>query len=127
MIHGGGHCLFTRKEVDPKQIRFMLDNGLVPVSVEYRFCPEVNILDGPMTDVCDALAWARTGLPQVRLNNPAVEVDASRVVVVGWSTGGHLALTLGYTPLLRGMQPPLAIFSLYPPSNYQDECTFSLH
>ena len=33
---------------------------LLPVSIDCRLCPEVNILDRPMTDVYDALKWVET-------------------------------------------------------------------
>lgn len=126
MVHGGGNCLCTRKEANHKQIRHMLQNGLVPVSADYRKCPELNVIEGPMTDVCDTLQWAREVLPNLQLNNKSVKLDGERVVVVGWSTGGHLAMTLGYTPLLRGLRPPEAILAFYSPTDYSDECTFLL-
>ena len=55
MIHGGGHVMLSRKDVRSKQTQLLLENGRLPVSIDYRLCPEVNINDGPMTDVCDAL------------------------------------------------------------------------
>ncbi|KAF2205457.1 BcPKS18, polyketide synthase [Delitschia confertaspora ATCC 74209] len=121
MIHGGGHVMFTRKEVNPKQVKLLLDHGFLPVSIEYRFCPEVNILEGPMTDACDALFWARHQLPQIKLNCPGLNVDGSRVVVVGWSTGGHLAMTTAFTSRQKGIQPPEAILAFYCPTDYESE------
>ena len=121
MIHGGGHVLFTRKEVNPKQIKLMLDNGLLPVSVDYRFCPELNLIDGPMADVCDALRWARYQLPKMRLNCPGLQIDGERVAVVGWSTGGHLAMTLAFTAQQQALRPPEAILAFYPPTDYESD------
>lgn len=117
--------MFTRKEVHPRQVKILLAQGFLPVSVDYRFCPEINIVDGPMTDVCDALQWVRHTLPTLEgLNCPAgLQMDGENVAVVGWSTGGHLAMTLGYTPRLReGLRVPEAIFSLYCPTNYASDC-----
>ncbi len=122
MIHSGGNCLFTRKEVNRKQTKLLLENGFLPVSVDYRLCPEVNVLEGPMTDVCDALRWARYQLPTMRLNCPGLRVDGERVVVVGWSTGGTLAMTLAFTALQQGLKPPEAILAFYCPTNWADDC-----
>ncbi|KAI9884810.1 MAG: Type I Iterative PKS [Watsoniomyces obsoletus] len=121
MIHSGGNCLFTRKEVNRKQTKLLLENGFLPVSVDYRLCPEMNVREGPMTDVCDALRWARYQLPMMRLNCAGLKVDGDRVVVVGWSTGGTLAMTLAFTALQQGLKPPEAILAFYCPTNWADD------
>lgn len=86
--------MLSRNDIRRKQTQFLLDNGLLPVSIDYRLCPELNIVDGPMKDVCDALRWAREELPNLPLQCPGLQLDGGRVVVVGWSTGGHLPMTL---------------------------------
>ncbi|KAJ6442759.1 Polyketide synthase [Purpureocillium lavendulum] len=122
MIHGGGHIMLSRKDIRPKQTQLLLDAGFVPVSVDYRLCPETTLLEGPMTDVRDALSWIQTKLPFLTRKRPDVALSGDRVVVVGWSTGGHLALTLGWTAPSAGLRPPLAILAFYCPSDYEDEC-----
>ncbi|KAH8743290.1 hypothetical protein F5883DRAFT_665259 [Diaporthe sp. PMI_573] len=82
--------------------------------------PGKKIPVGPMTDVVDALHWIRTQLPLVTLSRPDISIDATKVVAVGWSTGGHLATTLAWTSKARGVQPPEAIFALYCPLDYED-------
>ncbi|KAK7927489.1 polyketide synthase [Apiospora marii] len=121
MIHGGSHILFSRKDIRPPQTRIMLEMGLLPVSLDHRLCPEVALADGPMVDVCDALEWARTELPNLPLKNPSIRPDPDRVVVVGWSSGGQLALSTGWTAPERGLQPPDAILAFYSPTDYEDE------
>ncbi|KAM0134954.1 hypothetical protein ACHAO1_005387 [Botrytis cinerea] len=122
MIHGGGHTLYSRKDVNLKHIRLLQDNGFIPVSIDYRFIPEVPLREGAMSDVCDALAWARNTLPSISLKNcPQQKVDGSRVVVLGWSTGGTLAMSSAFTSLEQGTQPPEAILAFYCPTNYDDE------
>lgn len=121
MVHGGGHIMLSRKDVRPKQTNLLLDNGLLPISIDYRLCPEINILDGPMTDVCDALGWAQTQLPTLQLKCP-VKINGDKIVVVGWSTGGHLAMTLAWTAPQRGLNPPNAILAFYCPTDYEDQC-----
>lgn len=114
--------MFTRKEANPKQIDLLLDHGFLPVSVDYRFCPELNILDGPMTDVCDALRWARSQLPTMIFDCPGVQADGDKVVLVGWSTGGHLAMTTAFTAKKQGVRPPEAILAFYCPTDYESSC-----
>lgn len=114
--------MLSRKDVRPRQIKFLLDNGLLPVSIDYRLCPELNLLQGPMTDVCDGLRWARDELPNLRLKCLGIQVDGNQVVVVGWSSGGHLATTLAWTARLRNVRPPEAILAFYCPLDYEDEC-----
>ena len=119
--------MFTRKEVNLKQIRLLFDGGFLPVSCDYRFCPELNIIDGPMNDTCEALRWARSELP-LRATDiaPGLQADGDKVVAVGWSTGGHLAMTLAFTAPQWGLRPPQAILALYCPSDYEDECMVPL-
>lgn len=73
-----------------------------------------------MVDVADAMAWIRQKLPAQRLKRRDIRVDGTKVVSVGWSTGGFLALSLGWTTLLRGIQPPDATLAFYSPSDYED-------
>ncbi|KAI1877313.1 hypothetical protein JX265_003321 [Neoarthrinium moseri] len=119
MIHGGGHFMLLRKDICPSQTRMLLAARFLPVSVDYRLFPETTLLDGPMQDVCDALAWARSVLPTLSLRRAGIRADGTRVFAVGWSTGGHLALTLGFTAPSRGIQPPEAILALYCPTDYE--------
>ena len=115
--------MFTRKEVDLKQIRHLIEDGFLPVSFDYRFCPELNILEGPMSDLCEALRWARFQLPSLAGKVAlGLEADGDKVVAVGWSTGGHLAMTLAYTAPQRGLRAPEAILGLYCPTDYENDC-----
>ena len=98
----------------------LLKSGFIPVSIDYRLCPEVTLPEGPMTDVADALAWIRNVLPKVRLQRQDVRVDGERVVSVGWSTGGHLAMSLAWNSLSKGVRPPDAILAFYSPTDYED-------
>lgn len=126
MIHGGGHTLYSRKDINPKHIRLLQEAGFIPISIDYRFIPEVPLREGAMTDVCDALEWTREKLPSIILKNcPQQQVDDSKVVVVGWSTGGTLAMSSAFTSLDNGVQPPAAILAFYCPTNYEDDCKFS--
>jgi acetyl esterase/lipase len=120
MIHGGGHIMLSRKDIRPEQTNMLLRSGFLPVSIDYRLCPETNIREGPMIDVVDALAWARNVLPELRLARQDVLVDGEKVVTVGWSTGGTLAMSLGWTSIPLGVRPPDAILVFYCPTDYED-------
>ena len=117
MIHGGGHMTLSRKYIRPAQTRHLLAHGFLPVSLDFRLCPEVNLVDGPMTDVRDGYQWAKDKLPSELLKR-GVLVDSERIVAIGWSTGGHLALSLAWTTLEAGITPPTAILSFYAPVNF---------
>jgi acetyl esterase/lipase len=121
MIHGGSHIIFSRKDIRPTQTRLLIEKGFVPVSLDHRLCPEVKLAEGGMVDVCDALEWARTKLPHIKLQSD-VQIDGERVVVVGWSSGGQLAMSLAWTAPQKVLRPPEAILAFYCPTNYEDEC-----
>ena len=114
----------SKKAVRPAQTSFLLANGILPISLDYRLCPEINLIDGPMTDVCDAYAWAqspsRNGLQgMLYAKNMRVQIDVAKIVVIGWSTGGHLAMTTAWTTKEAGLTPPRAILSFYGPTDFE--------
>lgn len=120
MIHGGGHVISTRKDIRSDQTQILLKAGFLPVSVDYRLCPEITIQRGAMQDVRDAFYWARKTLPTLSLSRPDIRPDGERVVTVGWSSGGHLAMSLGWTVASLGIRPPEAILAFYCPTDYED-------
>ncbi|KAK7756048.1 putative secondary metabolism biosynthetic enzyme [Diatrype stigma] len=116
MIHSGSHITSSRKDVQLAQIEVLLERGFLPVSIDYRLSPEMNISEGPMVDICDALYWARNTLPHLQLPQPGLEIDGNKVVVVGWALGGQLAMSLAWTAPQRGLCPPEAILAFYNPA-----------
>lgn len=122
MIHGGGHVMLSRKDIRPKQTAYLHELGFLPISIDYRLCPETTLDQGAMTDVVDAMSFVRDVLPRLRLLNPSVQLTTSKLAVIGWSTGGHLAMTTAFTSIQRGLTPPDAILSFYCPTDYEDAC-----
>ncbi|KGO47180.1 Acyl transferase/acyl hydrolase/lysophospholipase [Penicillium expansum] len=120
MIHGGGHIMLSRRDIRPEQTNMLLDSGFLPVSIDYRLCPEVSLLDGPMLDAREALRWARCTLPKLKIKRLDIQPDGDQVVAVGWSTGGHLAMTLAWTAPQDDIAPPDAILAFYCPMDYED-------
>ena len=108
----------SRKAVRPLQTAFLLAHDVLPISVDYRLCPETNLIDGPITDVCDAYAWVQTKLQAV-VKSRGILVDEKRIVVIGWSTGGHLAMTTAWKSKEAGLKPPVAILSFYGPTDFE--------
>ncbi|KAL8726230.1 MAG: hypothetical protein Q9166_006855, partial [cf. Caloplaca sp. 2 TL-2023] len=118
MIHGGGHMTLSRKAIRSAQTKHLLANGFLPVSVDYRLCPEVTLVEGPMADVLDAYVWVRTTLPYKLLEHGLV-VDSENTVVIGWSTGGHLAMSICWNARMSSLIPPTAVLSFYAPKDFE--------
>lgn len=112
--------MLSRNDIRPKQTHILLKSGFLPISVDYGLCPEITPSKGPMADVVDALAWIRNVLPKLPLTRTDVRVDGDRVVSVGWSTGGQLAMSLAWTSNPTGVRPPEAILAFYCPTDYKD-------
>jgi acetyl esterase/lipase len=121
MIHGGGHVMHSRRDIRPEQTQMLLDAGFLPVSIDYRLCPEVSLMQGALIDVRDALCWARESLPTLAFpERPNLNIDGDRVVAVGWSSGGLLALSLGWTAASLNIKSPEAVLAFYCPTDYED-------
>ena len=113
--------MYTRKDIRDDQTQMLLRAGFLPISIDYRLSPEVSLLEGPMRDVCDALYWARKTLPSSTLPGRSdIRADGDRVVAVGWSSGGQLAMTLGWTAASLDIKPPEAVLAFYCPTDYED-------
>jgi acetyl esterase/lipase len=97
MFHGGGFMLGQAKMNNKDQINDCMSRGWIVMSVEYRLCPGVDVLEGPMADARDALKWAQIGGLASVLKEAYFEKvlpDPKRVMAMGTSAGGHLALSL---------------------------------
>ena len=110
----------SKRAIRPHQTQLLLDNGYLPVSVDYRLCPEIDLIAGPMTDVRDALDWVRNKLPAIA-GARGVVMDPTKVIAVGWSTGGHLAMTTAWTCEEVRQEPPTAILCFYGPTDFESE------
>ena len=104
-----------------KHIRTLIAQGFLPISVDYRLCPEISLSEGPMADCCDALKWARETLPTISLCMPGIKPDPSKVAAIGWSSGGQIAMSLSYTACAKGIRAPDVILAMYPPSDMESD------
>lgn len=76
------------------QVSYLTRNNFVVVSVDHRLCPNVSWREGPRADSIDAYHWCRNELPTILKKDAGLEVDGSKVVAFGHSSGSHLALLL---------------------------------
>lgn len=80
------------------QIADCLDRGWIVLALEHRLCPQIDMLEGPMQDCRDALAWVYNGGFDMELakneSTAAYKADLDQVVAWGTSSGGHLALAM---------------------------------
>ncbi|KAI9662342.1 MAG: hypothetical protein M1821_008509 [Bathelium mastoideum] len=106
--------------VSSDQIQDCQDRGWIVVVPEHRLCPQVNILEGPVADCRDLLEWIYAGNLNEELAKNATtasfRVDDERVITFGTSSGGTLALALGFDV----KRPVAAILDLYGGTNFED-------
>lgn len=100
-IHGGGFIWGSREDLSEEMLTLFLNSGFAVFSIDYRLAPETK-LAGILEDVEDALAWLRTDGPA------RFFIDPEKIVAVGGSAGGYLALSTG---LFK--DKPKAIVSFY--------------
>ena len=88
-IHGGALINGHRAGISRRVKSMMLGAGYAILSIDYRLAPETK-LPAIITDIEDAFAWLHKN-GKKRLN-----IDTSRVAVMGGSAGGYLTLTAGF-------------------------------
>jgi acetyl esterase/lipase len=101
-IHGGALIMGHRSGIDGRLKQKALDAGYTIVSIDYRLAPETRLPE-IISDVEDAFAWVRDQGPKL------LNVDPSRLAVVGGSAGGYLTLTAGF----RVQPRPRVLVSLW--------------
>lgn len=119
-LHGGAFVLGHAGMNSLEQIEDCLSRGWIVLALEYRLCPQVDILSGPMTDCRDALSWVQSGgldhILTAKAETAMYMADVDRVVAFGTSSGGHLSLSLGFDV----PRPVLAILDFYGPVHFAD-------
>ncbi|PWY62760.1 alpha/beta-hydrolase [Aspergillus eucalypticola CBS 122712] len=113
-IHGGVFMLGHSRMVSMPQVDDCLARNWIVVVPNHRLCPQVNMLEGPITDIRDLLAWIYDGQLDAFLAGAGADaalyrVDMDRVMAFGTSSGGTLALSLGYSV----PRPVAAILDFY--------------
>ena len=117
MIHGGGFSGGTRS-MGRDWDRWFAAGGYTVFDIDYRLDPPVT-WNLAAQDVACAMAW-------VASHAGIYNISPERMLVVGQSAGGGLALQVGYglgdgtvTSSCGGAVPqPAAIFAIYPPDDF---------
>jgi arylformamidase len=90
-IHGGGWSSGDKSdEHDAPKVAYFHERGFAFSAVNYRLVPEVPVGE-QVQDVANAIAYL------VREGN-GLGVDPNRVILMGHSSGGHLAALIGTDP-----------------------------
>lgn len=100
-IHGGGLIWGSREDLSKEMIQFYTSNGFSLFSIDYRLAPETKLPD-ILEDVQDAILWISTEGPK------QFSIDPKKIVIIGGSAGGFLALCSGTFKF-----KPRAIVSFY--------------
>ncbi|MGD8902268.1 MAG: alpha/beta hydrolase [Anaerolineae bacterium] len=116
-LHGSGWHYADKDFGTRRFFKHLAWQGHVIVDVAYSLAPAVDIF-GMMGDVKRAIAWTKQ-------HSDELEVQNDRVVVMGGSAGGHLALLAAYTVGSPRFDPPhlptntsvCAAVSYYGPTN----------
>jgi acetyl esterase/lipase len=104
--HGGGMVMGNNRTGLETMIGWVMDPGLVIVSVEYRLAPEHPFPDG-VEDCYAGLAWTAEHAPELG-------IDAHRLVVGGGSAGGGLAAACAQMARDRGGPALAGQMLIYP-------------
>jgi acetyl esterase/lipase len=89
--------LGSSEMINKDQVRDCLARNWIVVAANHRLCPSVNLLDGPIQDCRDLLAWVYDGAlvdAVSRIAKDTFSIDYRYVFAMGTSAGGHLALSL---------------------------------
>jgi acetyl esterase/lipase len=90
--------LGSSRMVNRDQMEDCLSRGWIVLAPNHRLCPQVNLLEGPVQDCRDLLAWIHDdgGLQKALscLTDAPYPLDLDHVFAFGTSSGGTLALSL---------------------------------
>ncbi|KAK4446927.1 Alpha/Beta hydrolase protein [Podospora aff. communis PSN243] len=116
-IHGGAFMLGSSKMVNQDQVKDCLDRGWIVVAPNHRLCPQVDLLEGPIGDCRACLAWIHDGGLGDAISQEATatyRLDLDHVFAFGTSSGGTLALCLGFDV----PRPVAGIYDMYGPCDF---------
>lgn len=96
-VHGGAWHIGDKDMGTSPLFRRLAAQGHVVMDIAYSLAPHVTLTE-MATDVKRAIIWLKT-------NGSGYGVRPDRIVLVGGSAGGHLALLAAYTPNHPAFQP----------------------
>jgi acetyl esterase/lipase len=96
-LYGGSWHFFDKDVLTRPFFRQLAAQGHVVMDAGHRSCPETDVV-GMVGDVHRAVAW-------IKANAARYQVDPARVVVMGGSSGAHIALLAAYAPDDERLKP----------------------
>ncbi|MUG98179.1 alpha/beta hydrolase fold domain-containing protein [Scytonema sp. UIC 10036] len=105
MIYGGAWRSGTPNN-DEKFSCYMANQGYTVLAIDYRHAPKYKF---PVQ-----LEDVKTALTYIQIHADSLEIDSSRIALMGRSAGGHLALLAAYQP---DAIPVRAVVNYYGPVN----------
>jgi acetyl esterase/lipase len=99
-VHGGGMILGSVAAFTPTIAALTSRHNLPVFSIEYRLAPE-HPHPVPVNDCYAGLEWLHD-------NASALQIDRSRIMVLGESAGGGLAAGITIMARDKGLSPPIA-------------------
>jgi acetyl esterase/lipase len=96
-LYGGSWHYFDKDVLTRHLFRQLTAQGHVVMDAAHRSCPETDVI-GMVGDVHRSVAWVKT-------NAERYGIDPERVVVMGGSSGAHIALLAAYAPHDRTLVP----------------------
>jgi acetyl esterase/lipase len=120
LIYHGGGLMVGSSEMFPKaQINHLAAQNFGVVIPNYRLAPQVTAKEA-FADCEEAYEWATKTLPGIITSKHEVELDSSKVVAIGHSSGGSLALHMA------SCKPVKAVTAFYP-SLFSADTSTSAH
>ncbi|MDH4365961.1 MAG: alpha/beta hydrolase, partial [Acidimicrobiia bacterium] len=89
-LYGGSWHFFDKDVLTRPLFRQLTAQGHVVMDAAHRSCPETDLI-GMVGDVHRAVAW-------IKANAQRYGIDPGQVVVMGGSSGAHIALLAAYAP-----------------------------
>ncbi len=97
-LYGGSWHFFDKDVLTRPFFQQLAALGYVIIDAGHRSCPETDVT-GMVGDVHRAVAW-------IKANAGTYRVDPDRIVVMGGSSGAHIALLAAYAPNDHRLTPP---------------------
>lgn len=86
-IHGGGFSS-GKRDAMRSYCRLLAQGGFPSVTISYRLTSQGHAFPAALQDVSAAVAW-------MRANSKRLGIDPDKIVLIGYSAGGTLALSTG--------------------------------
>jgi acetyl esterase/lipase len=97
-LHGSGWHYADKDFGTRHFFQHLAAQGHVIADVAYTLAPKADLF-GMVADVKRAIGWMKNHAHELK-------IDPNRIVLMGGSAGGHLALLAGYTPNHPQLDPP---------------------